>query len=89
MTDQLTEIQDRLRRVETRLTKFMEWSGFDSQVRKPRWSSGTIVVPSLGATLKDCLEVVPADWSNSSAIFVVHKEQTVLEFFLPDRVTSA
>ena len=32
--DRIGEIQDRLRRIETRLTKYMQERGFDTQVQK-------------------------------------------------------
>lgn len=82
--EQMKEIQDRLRRIETRLTKYLESVGFETNIRRPTFRDGMIVVPSLMTTLADCVNVVPDGWDKGEEIFVEHKHQPVLSFFLPD-----
>lgn len=87
MTDTtLKEIADRCRRMETRLTKFMEAQGFDTRVQRPLFlSTGELRVPSLAVSLQDCLAVIPSDWSDEDEIFVTHQGDTVLSLFMPER----
>ncbi len=57
------ETSDRLRRLETRLTKFMEWMGFDTEVRRPTFDAqlGRLDIPTDAASLRDCLAAIPPD----------------------------
>lgn len=73
----LTEVLDRTRRIETRLTKFMEASGFDTKVRRPEWRGDGIHVPSPSTSIKDCLSVIPRD-HDGSLIAVYHKDELLL-----------
>jgi hypothetical protein len=56
------EMFDRLRRIETRLTKYMEWQGFATGVHKPEFSEGDVIIPSKAASLLDILTAVPDEW---------------------------
>lgn len=87
---QSKEVLDRVRRMETRLTRYLESQGFDTKTRKPYWKAdGTVVIPSLATSIADCLAVVPKDWLDSSAIFIVHKGAEVMEFFLLEKESGA
>jgi len=57
----IEEIRGRTRRIETRLTKFMEKNGFDTEAKRPVWDRGrqALVIPSLDATLRECLAALP------------------------------
>lgn len=79
----LKEIADRCRRMETRLTKFLEVQGFDTKVKKPEWLDGTIEIPSMSCSVKDILSVIPEGWDHDREIFVTHKGMDVLSFFPP------
>jgi hypothetical protein len=61
------EIVDRVRRIETRFTKFMEAQGFDTQVAKPIWitvgQEGYILAPSPAVALREILDVIPKDFT--------------------------
>lgn len=81
---QLNEIMDRCRRIETRLTKYLENQGFDTKVRRPEWDDGDIIVPSLTVSMQDCLSVVPHDWSPENPIPVVHKGRVLMVIQLHD-----
>ena len=69
------ETNDRLRRMETRLTKFMEWSGFDTEVRRPRFADGRLTIPTDATSLRDCLATIPDHWT--APVILVHKGQVV------------
>lgn len=87
MTDTtLKEIADRCRRMETRLTKFMEAQGFDTRVQRPLFlSTGELRVPSLAVSLQDCMSVVPPDWNSDEEIFVTLQGEPVLSLFVDSR----
>lgn len=79
------ELLDRTRRIETRLTKFMEAQGFDTQVQRPQWEDGIIHAPTSAIALKDCLAVIPPDWNPDYAITVLAKDDVVAYLTLPDK----
>ena len=72
----LTEVLDRTRRIETRLTKYMEATGFDTKVRRPTFANGIINVPTPATSLKDCLSVIPHDWR--TPVTVIHKSDKLV-----------
>jgi hypothetical protein len=53
------EIRDRLRRIETKVTNFLEANGFDTKNQKPVYSGGQLVVPSIQCTLAEVLMAIP------------------------------
>lgn len=88
----MKEVVDRCRRMETRLTRFLESQGFDTQVKRAMWrdddpsSAGlrsTIVVPSPAVSLKEVLTTVPSYWSPSDGIRIEHKGETLAWVFIP------
>jgi hypothetical protein len=68
------ETLDRARRIETRLTKFMEHQGFDTKVGRPVWNEGVVELPSKSSSVTDMLSVVPPGWPADVPIQVRHKE---------------
>jgi hypothetical protein len=66
------EIKDRCRRMETRLTRYMEAQGFDTTARPPTWREGEITIPSPAVSLKDILNVIPDTWGERG-VAVIHK----------------
>lgn len=76
--DQMQEVLDRMRRMETRLTKFLMTMGFDTETHRPLWRDGTIHLPSPSASLKSCLEVIPDSWPTGSAVHVSHAGKTLV-----------
>ena len=60
--DRIGEIQDRLRRIETRLTKYMQERGFDTQVCQPRFEEDSLHLPSLDIRYRDILTAIPHDY---------------------------
>ena len=69
------ETSDRLRRLETRLTRFMEWSGFDTEVRRPQFYDGVLDIPTDATSLRDCLLALPSDWT--SPVSLVQKGRVI------------
>ena len=65
------EMSDRLRRIETRLTRFMEAQGFDTEVRRPVFNAGHLDIPTDATSLRDILAAVPPDWDGG--VVVLHK----------------
>ena len=80
----LTEVADRTRRMETRLTKFLQVQGFDVQSTKPRFDAvaGMLHVPSLASSIADCLNAIPPSWDQEVEIEVVHKGTVAVSLFL-------
>jgi hypothetical protein len=79
--EKLDEVVERCRRIETRLTKFMEQEGFDTQVARASWlNNGTVNVPSLAISLKEILLAIPD--GHEGAVPVMHKGQRVAVLML-------
>jgi hypothetical protein len=75
----LREIVDRLRRLETRLTKYMISQGFDSQTQTPVWlDDGYLEVPSLHVELSDIVKSVPDSWNEE--VVITHKGNPIISF---------
>lgn len=77
--DRIGEIQDRLRRIETRLTKYMQERGFETQVQVPIYEgpNDRITIPSLDVRLKDVLAVIPDGEDSPDGLAVVHAGSVV------------
>ncbi len=82
---EMQEVVDRCRRMETRLTRFLETQGFDTQVKRAEWRAqdGVVVVPSPSTSLKEILMMVPYEWDSSVPIRVEHKGETMAVFYVP------
>lgn len=74
-TERLKEAVDRLRRLETRFTRYLEAQGYDVGAQRPHWVHGRISVPSAACSLVDILSVVPTSWSPDEEIDVYVKDQ--------------
>jgi hypothetical protein len=81
----IKEMTDRLRRIETRLTKFMEAQGFDMQTKRPDWvikeGVGTVIVPTDMCSIKDILSVIPDGYEDD--IDVLHRGMFVFRLQCP------
>jgi hypothetical protein len=64
----MRELLDRARRIETRLTKFMEANGFDTQTQKPVWDLGRVTMPSMDCSLKHILDSVPVEYEGEVVV---------------------
>lgn len=79
--DQIKEIVDRTRRIETRLTRFMSEQGFDTQTRKPIWQNGSIRVPTMAISIHDLVAVIPDGWPGTEPITVYHQGDFVMDVY--------
>lgn len=78
----LKEVVERCRRIETRLTRYLEMQGVDAGGLKPMFISGEIRIPNRATSVQDCLAVVPSTWNPDEEIFVTHKGEYVMSIFL-------
>lgn len=78
----LSEILDRTRRIETRLTKLIESQGIDSGTKKPRWDGETIHLASLEISLKELITLVPASHRHGAEVQVERKGKLVCCIFV-------
>lgn len=59
--EKMDEALDRLRRLETRFTKFMEKEGYDTGVARASWlRRGAVTIPTPATSIKEILSVIPA-----------------------------
>ena len=81
----MQEVVDRCRRIETRLTQFLEAQGFDTQVKRCEWRAqdGVVVVPSASSALKEILATIPYGWDSAMPVRVEHKGETLTVVFVP------
>lgn len=54
-----TEEIDRLRRIETKLTKLLNAQGLNAYADEPTYSNKVLHVPTSNISLKDCLAAIP------------------------------
>lgn len=83
LESKMTEVVDRCRRMETRLTKYLESTGFDTGTKRPLWRDGTIAAPSIDCTMRALLAVVPKDWPTEEEIYVSVKGDLIMSIYLP------
>lgn len=78
MEQDIREVKDRCRRIETRLTKFLESQGFDTQRKLPTCRGNMVSIPSMECSLADILACVPPFPAlGHNSIVVTHKGETV------------
>jgi hypothetical protein len=81
----LKELRDRARRTETRLTKYMEAQGFNTETAKCAWvpcrdpDEAYISIPSRQCALQDILAVIPPDVPESQLVAVYCKGDRITE----------
>ena len=76
LQNQLSEVLDRTRRIETRLTKYMQAQGIDAGSLKPMWRNGKVHAPNAMVGTLDLLNVIPDDWPQ--ALVPVYVRGTLL-----------
>lgn len=85
MSRDLQEMKDRLRRIETRLTRYLEMQGFDTERKLPYFKSrplgsetvGEIEVPSMMTSIEDIVNAIPSDWNPLHSVRIIHKRALV------------
>ena len=81
----IREMKDRLRRIETRLVKFMDQQGFDTERKLPDFHTrplrnervGIVEVPSTMVSIEDIAKAIPEDWDPMLQVRVMHKGELV------------
>lgn len=82
LEQRVKEIQDRCRRVETRLTRFLETQGFDTQRKMPIFRGNVVEVPSMECSIADIISVLPADIEYET-VWVTHQGVKVCVVGMP------
>jgi hypothetical protein len=80
LVTQMVECVDRCRRMETRLTRFLEKQGFDVEVGKINFKNGVLTIRSLDASLRECLLAIPP--GHHEEVDVVHQGRVVCNLFV-------
>ena len=74
----LRQVEKRLCRIETRITKQMIAQGIDTGARMPLWfDDGVIEIPARATSMADIMSVVPEDWDRDYEITVLFQDQVV------------
>lgn len=70
--DDTTEILQRVRRIETRVTTALVALGFDPQAQKPAFDrkNGRLQLPSPHSSLSECTKAIPNDWHGPVQVYV-------------------
>lgn len=75
LNERIKETLDRVRRFETRFTRFLSTQNFDTQTEKPVWKDGAVHLPSLDCSLADILLTIPRRREEDTEI--IHKGTSV------------
>lgn len=70
------ETLDRVRRFETRFTRFLSKQKFDTQTDMPVFKEGVVYIPSMDTPIKDIIAAIPRTHSERDTE-VIHKEDFV------------
>lgn len=81
--EQIKDTHDRMRRVETRITKLMQHMGVDAGGMRPIWRDGTVIIPNPQTGFQDILSAVPPHWPREDEVFVQYKGRTIGSVLLP------
>jgi hypothetical protein len=73
----VNEMAQRLRRLETRFTRYLADQGFDTQTTPVNWKGGVLHVPSPDCSLKEAFAAIPADHPANEPVEVCHKLGTL------------
>jgi hypothetical protein len=68
----LLEVLQRSRRIETRLTRFIEAEGIATGIQRPWWMDDRVMLPSPMTTIDAILKCIPENWPDM--VRVVLKE---------------
>lgn len=80
---QIKDMFERMRRVETRITKMMQHMGMDPGGMRPIWRDGTVIVPNAHTGMQDILDTIPPHWPRDDEVFVQFKSKTIGSILLP------
>lgn len=69
--EQLSEAVSRSRRIETRLTRYLEVQGIDTKIQRPFFKDGKIIVPSPAVSIENIVQTIPRRWVGNEPVDVV------------------
>lgn len=79
------EMLDRTRRIETRLTRYLEQNGFETGVQRPSWNPrGIIEIPTRACSVHDMMAVIPKEWNPEDEITVRIHGEFVMVIYLTE-----
>lgn len=86
INNEMKELLDRTRRIETRLTAYLERQGEPIGNQKPVWdhTTNSILVPNMDCSIGKCISEVPID--HRGVVQVIHQRtgETVVKFLMGD-----
>jgi hypothetical protein len=74
----LLEIFQRTRRIETRLTRFLETEGMDTGIQRPWWTEDKVMIPSPMTTIDAVLSCIPENWSKPVQVVLKENQHHVV-----------
>ena len=75
----LTEIVQRCRRMETRLTRLLETEGIQTGIQRPWWSEDSkVMLPSPMTTIDAILKVIPEGWPQTIQVILKEEQQHIV-----------
>jgi hypothetical protein len=79
---QTVEVYDRVKRIETKVTNYLNAIGFETNCAKCAWQEpNKVIMPSMRASLIDILDCVPDDIRAATVIEAWCKERCVMVFY--------
>lgn len=76
----ISEILDRCRRIESRLTSFINKAGFTTKAKKPTWDGRdmSVTIPSREVSLDEVLAAIPDGITDDVAVVFAGKTYCVI-----------
>lgn len=71
----LLEILQRSRRIETRLTRFLEAEGIQTGMQRPWWTDNRVMIPSPTTTIDAVLKCIPENWPDEVEIILKEEQR--------------
>jgi hypothetical protein len=78
----IVEILDRSRRIETRVTKFMEANGFDTKVQRAVWHDGQVIIPTPATLVKEIMTCIPRNWDGEVGIPIRCNDECLFTIYM-------
>ena len=79
----MQEMRDRMRRMETRLTRWLQMQGLDLEQRSPQIARGRLTIYSPHTSLREISAMLAKDHAGQS-VPVVYRGETIVILTVPD-----
>ena len=76
INDRVKETLDRVRRFETRFTRYLANRKFDTKTEPPVWKDGVVEIPSMECSIASILEAIPESHVETD-VEIYHKGNSV------------